>query len=136
MKFVRLWDLTAFICAKVGDNYIAVRKEFIRKLEPWVQIGDWLYYVNLHNPTVEFDRIRLFFLDNETGQVLPFVEIKEKLLDKSILDEILHTKTARNLTIASGGLETISKTERLIHIALGLFIGFILFYFLNMGGVI
>lgn len=135
-KIVRLWDLTAFICAKVGDSYLAVRKESVKKLDPWVQCGDWLYYINLHNPTVEFDRIRLFFMDSETGQVLPFIDVKEKLLDKSILDEILHTKTARNLTIQTGLEGRISLTDRIAHIFLGVLIGFMVFYFLAQGGII
>jgi len=136
MKILRFWELTAFICSKIGDNYIAVRKEFVSKLEPWVQLGDWLYYVNFHNPTVELFGMRWFFLDSETGQTLPFIEIQDKLLDKSILDEILHTKTARNLTIQPDSFGKISLGERIMHIGFGLLMGFMIFYFLSTGGII
>jgi hypothetical protein len=135
MKFMQFWDLTAFICSKVGDNYIAVKKAFVKKLDPWVQFGDWLYPVNLLNPTVEIANMRWFFLDSATMQTLPFIEIKEKLLDKSILDEIMHTKTARNLTIQTENPLHTTRGEKILYTGLGFLLCCVIFFILINQGV-
>ena len=133
-KIMGFWDLTGFICSKVGDSYLVVKKASINKLDPWIQIGDWLYPVNLLNPTVELPGMRWFFIDSETVQTLPLVEIKEKLLSKSMLDEILHTKTARNLTIQTENPLQASRWTQIIDFIFGILIGAISLYFLVHGG--